>query len=128
MAAAGHNQSGLLLAAALGVAALSARAPAQAQAAQLQLHDEAARQEVTITASRQTDAVLTAKVEQALHDDPYIFADHMSVVTENGIVRLQGIALDVNDLRQALFLARRIAGRRHVVNEMELIPLGADHD
>jgi osmotically-inducible protein OsmY len=86
------------------------------------------RQEVTVSASRLTDAVLTAKVEQALHDDPYIFANHMSVVTENGIVRLQGIALDVNDLHQALALARRIAGRRHVVNEMELIPLGADHD
>jgi osmotically-inducible protein OsmY len=86
------------------------------------------RQEVTVSASRLSDAVLTAKVERALQDDPYIFANHMSVVTENGIVRLQGIALDVNDLHQALALARRIAGRRHVVNEMELIPLGADHD
>ena len=89
---------------------------------------EVPRQEVTVSASRLSDAVLTAKVEQALHDDPYIFANHMSVVTENGVVRLQGIALDVNDLHQALALARRIAGRRHVVNEMELIPLGADHD
>ena len=128
MAAATRNPSGLLLATALGVAALAARAPARAQASQLQLHDEVPRQEVTITASRQTDAVLTAKVERALHDDPYIFAAHMSVVTENGIVRLQGIALDVNDLRQALALARRIAGKRRVVNEIDLIPPDADHD
>ena len=73
-------------------------------------------------------AALTARVLKVLQDDPYVFADHIEVVTENGIVRLQGIALDVNDLHQALALARRIAGRRHVVNEMELIPLGADHD
>ena len=124
MAAARHNQSGLLLATALGGVALWAGTTALAQIPP----GEAPRQEVTVSASRLSDAVLTAKVEQALHDDPYIFANHMSVVTENGIVRLQGIALDVNDLHQALALARRIAGRRHVVNEMELIPLGADHD
>jgi hypothetical protein len=124
MAAARHNQSGLLLATALGGVALWAWTTALAQTPP----GEVPRQEVTVSASRLTDAVLTAKVEQALHDDPYIFANHMSVVTENGIVRLQGIALDVNDLHQALALARRIAGRRHVVNEMELIPLGADHD
>jgi hypothetical protein len=128
MAAARHSQSGLLPATALGVAALLAWMTARAQAPPGALRDEVPRQEVTISASRLSDAVLTAKVEQALHDDRYIFADHMSVVTENGIVRLQGIALDVNDLHQALALARRIAGRRHVVNEMELIPLGADHD
>jgi osmotically-inducible protein OsmY len=127
MAAARRNRSGSLLATALGVAALSAW-PAQAQAPAVERHAEPPREEVIITATRQSDAVLTAKVEQALKDDPYIFAEHMSVVTENGIVRLQGIALDVNDLRQALTLARRIAGRRRVVNEIELMPLGADHD
>ena len=124
MTAARHNQSGLLLATALGGVALWLWTTALAQTPP----GEVPRQEVTVSASRLSDAVLTAKVERALQDDPYIFANHMSVVTENGIVRLQGIALDVNDLHQALALARRIAGRRHVVNEMELIPLGADHD
>lgn len=124
MAAVKHPQSGLLLATALGGVALWAWMTPLAQTPAA----EAPRQEVIVTASRPLDAVLTAKVEQALHDDPYIFAAHMSVVTENGVVRLQGIALDVNDLHQALALARRIAGRRHLVNEMELIPLGADHD
>jgi osmotically-inducible protein OsmY len=127
MAVLRHDQSGLLLATALGVAALSAWT-AIAQAPPVALRDEVPREEVTISASRQTDAVLTAKVEQALHDDPYIFADHMNVVAENGIVRLRGVAGDVSDLRQALALARRIAGRRRVVNEIELISLDADHD
>jgi osmotically-inducible protein OsmY len=127
MAVLRHKQSGLLLATALGVAALSAWS-AIAQAPTVAPRDEVPRAEVTITASRQSDAVLTAKVEQALHDDPYIFADHMSVVAENGIVRLKGVAVDMSDLRQALALARRIAGSRRVINEIDLIPEDADHD
>jgi osmotically-inducible protein OsmY len=67
------------------------------------------------------DTPLTAKVVQALRADPYLFADHMTVVTENGVVRLQGIALDISDLQRAVRLARRVAGRRRVVNEIELI-------
>jgi osmotically-inducible protein OsmY len=128
LATARGNQSGSLLAKALGVAALSAWAAAVAQAPTAQHRDEVPREEVTISASRQTDAILTAKVEQALEDDRYLFSAHMSVVTENGIVRLRGIAVDVSDLRRALFLARRVAGKRRVVNEIELIPLGEDHD
>jgi osmotically-inducible protein OsmY len=127
MAVLRHNQSGSLLTTALGVAALSAWT-AIAQVPAIALRDEVPREEVTVTASRETDAVLTAKVEQALHDDPYIFADHMNVVADNGIVRLRGVAVDASDLRQALALARRIAGRRRVVNEIELIALDADHD
>jgi osmotically-inducible protein OsmY len=111
----------LLLAAAVGMAALSAWPLAQAQAPSVQHGTEAPRQEVVVTATRRADAAVTAKVEQALHDDPYIFADHLSVVTENGIVTVQGIAFDVGDLHRALMLARRVAGRRRVVNEVELV-------
>lgn len=87
--------------------------------------EAATQQEVVITA-RLADEVLTRKVVKALEDDPYVYSAHMSVVTENGIVRLQGIALDVGDLNRALYLARRIAGKRRVVNEMEMITWGAD--
>ncbi len=128
MAVVRHNRSGSLLATALGVAAVSVWTWPIAQTPPAALREEAPRSEITITASRLSDAVLTAKVEQALHDDPYIFADHMSVVTENGIVRLKGVAVDLSDLRQALALARRIAGRRRVINEIDLIPEDADHD
>jgi hypothetical protein len=128
MATGRHGKSGSLLATALGVAALSLCRISPAQAPPTRLREEPPRPEVTVTASRETDAILTAKVEQALQDDRYLFSAHMSVVTENGIVRLQGIAIDVSDLRRALFLARRIAGRRRVVNELELISVAADHD
>lgn len=124
MSAARHNQSGLLLATTLGGVALWVWTTALAQTPP----GEAPRQEVTVSASRLSDAVLTAKVEQALHDDPYIFSNHMSVETEDGIVRLKGVAVDLSDLRQALALARRIAGSRRVINEIDLIPEDADHD
>jgi osmotically-inducible protein OsmY len=76
---------------------------------------------VVITARKEPDAALTARVLKVLQDDPYVFADHIEVVTENGIVRLQGIALDYGDLQRTLLLARRVAGRRRVVNEIEVI-------
>jgi osmotically-inducible protein OsmY len=76
---------------------------------------------VLITARKEADAVLTARVLRVLQDDPYVFADHIEVVTEKGIVRLQGIALDYGDLQRTLWLARRVAGRRRVVNEVEVI-------
>jgi osmotically-inducible protein OsmY len=110
----------LFLATALGMTALAVRPPALAQAASVHHGSEAPAPEVVITGTRQSDAVLTAKVEQALQDDPYVFAAHMSVVTENGVVRLEGIALDLTDMYRALDLARRIAGKRRVVNEIEL--------
>lgn len=85
-------------------------------------------EEVVITAGREADEALSAKLVQVLQDDPYVFADHMSVVTENGVVRLRGLAVDLGDLRRALTLARRVAGRRRVINEVELIPASEDHD
>jgi osmotically-inducible protein OsmY len=100
---------------------------AGAQAPAAAPRDQAPRAEVVVTATRLTDEALTAKVVEVLRDDPYIFADHMSVVTENGVVRLQGIVLDIGDLHRALMLARRIAGRRRVVSELELILSDVDN-
>ncbi len=128
MAAIRHDLVGLLLAAALGVAALEAWPPAQAQALAAQVRDETTRQEVIITGTRQPDAALTAKVVTVLQDDPYVYAGHISVVTTNGTVTLEGIALDPSDMRRALMLARQVAGRRRVVNKIELIPEDLDAD
>jgi osmotically-inducible protein OsmY len=121
-----HDRIGPLLVAALGVAAPAARSTL-AQTA-VQSREEASNAEIIITADRRADEELTARVAQVLQDDPYIFADHISVTTENGVVRLRGIAFDASDLRRALFLARRVAGRRRVVNEVDLLPLSADLD
>jgi hypothetical protein len=117
MAGSGHGPGGLLLAATLGRVVLGAPPLLLAQASP----GGTKLEEVVITARKEADAALTARVLKVLQDDPYVFADHIEVVTENGIVRLQGIALDYGDLQRTLLLARRVAGRRRVVNEVEVI-------
>lgn len=87
----------------------------------------AVHDEVVITAGRESDAVITVKVVTALREDPYIFSDHVTVTTENGIVRLEGIVSDLADLHMILRLARRIAGKgQRVVNEIEYDPAESD--
>jgi osmotically-inducible protein OsmY len=86
------------------------------------------KDEVVVTAARQSDAVMAAKVTAAVQQDPYIFGDHITVTVENGVVRLEGVVNDLSDLHRVLRLARRIAGNRHVANYLELQPLSADHD
>jgi osmotically-inducible protein OsmY len=124
--AARHGSSGLLPAAALGVAALvaspallgQAHAPARAET----------RPEVVISATRESNAVLVAKVEGVMQSDPYLFVNHISVSADNGVVRLEGVVEDPFDMLQLVRLARRIAGKRRVINEIEVITGSVDHD
>ena len=128
MVTAGHDRIGPLLVTSLGVAALVAGLSASAQGPAAPPRREASSPEVIVSATRLEDEALTAKVVQFLKDDPYVFAGHISVVTENGVVRLQGIATDAHDLHRTLFLARRAAGKRRVLNEIELIAVDAPQD
>jgi osmotically-inducible protein OsmY len=121
------DRIGPLLVAALGVAAPGLGPFASAQIP-VQSRTETSVAEIIVTASRQRDDALTAKVQQVLQDDPYAFTDHITVVTENGVVRLQGFAYEPSDLRRALQLARRAAGRHRVINEIELMPIGTISD
>jgi hypothetical protein len=122
-----RDRIGPLLVTSLGVAILAA-VPATAQVPATPSPHEASAPEVIVSASRLADEALTAKVVQVLKDDPYLFADHISVVTENGIVRLQGFSTNAHELRRALFLARRAAGKRPVLNEVEFMEEGIDGD
>jgi len=125
---AGHDRIGPLLVTVLGVAALAAGRSASAQASTTPSGHEAGPPEVIVNASRLADEALTAKVVQVLKDDPYVYAGHISVVTENGVVRLEGISTDRHDLDRTLFLARRAAGKRRVLNEVELIAVDSPMD
>lgn len=125
--AVGCDRIGLLLAVALGVAGLTARPTVLAQAP-APLAADAVTQEVVISATRQADETITARVEQALQEDRYLFSAHMNVVTRNGVVRVQGIAFDQADLTRALMLARQASGGRRVLNEVELVVTEDQHD
>ena len=78
--------------------------------------------EIVVTAARHSDALMTAKVMTALQQDPYIFSDHVTVTTENGVVRVGGVVRDASDLFAILRLAHRIAGKGRVVDEIEFEP------
>jgi osmotically-inducible protein OsmY len=69
---------------------------------------------------------MVAQVQTALQQNPYIFADHVSVTAENGIVRVGGVVRDLSDMYAILQLARRLAGKGRVVNEIDYQPVDDD--
>ena len=89
---------------------------------------EQTQREIVVTAARNSDEALTAKVAEALQNDAYIFADHVTVATEGGVVHVRGVVSDLSDLFAILRLARRIAGKGRVVNEIEFVPIDFDGD
>jgi osmotically-inducible protein OsmY len=77
--------------------------------------------EVIVTARRvPSDEEITARVEAAMDADPWLYAAHVTVETENGVVHLRGHVSDAWDLRLLMRDARRIAGSKKVVNELDL--------
>jgi osmotically-inducible protein OsmY len=83
---------------------------------------------IVVTAGRLSDPLMEERLVTALQRDPYIFSDHVTVRVENGIVRLRGTISDLSDLYRILRLARQIAGKGRVANEIEFVPLGSDAD
>jgi osmotically-inducible protein OsmY len=85
---------------------------------------------VVVTAKRSfdpvADAATTVRVQAAFHEDPYIFDEHVTVVTVDGVVYLEGIVFDDWDLTRILRLARRLAGGRRIVNQLEWGRGGSD--
>jgi len=114
--------SGPLLARALGVALIGLW-PAGAIGAP---PSEESQREIVVTASRLSDAALAAAVTTALHQDPYILSDHVSVKVEHGVVTLRGEVREVTNLLAILRLARRAAGGKRVVDQIEFDPFDDD--
>jgi osmotically-inducible protein OsmY len=74
-----------------------------------------------------SDAAMATQVEAAIAKDPYILGDHVTVTVTNGVVRLGGMVRgEVSDLLAILRLARRVAGKARVVNEIDFEPVDDD--
>jgi osmotically-inducible protein OsmY len=69
---------------------------------------------------------MTSRVAAAIQQNPYIYAEHVTVATENGVVRVGGRVRDLPELFAILRLARRIAGKARVVNEIEFLQVDQD--
>jgi osmotically-inducible protein OsmY len=81
-----------------------------------------ALQEITVTARKvsRTDAEVTARVETALHSDRFIFSEHVTISSKNGVVTLRGIAVDYWDVIAMKRLVRRMPGVKRVVDDLDI--------
>lgn len=79
-------------------------------------------EEVLIQAKRQVaDEQVTQQVQRTLTDDPWIYAEHITVTTQNGVVRVEGFVGDTGERFRILRLCRKIPGARRVVDALEVV-------
>ncbi len=70
--------------------------------------------------ARSNDSYITSKVKARLVDEKNISANHIKVVTENGIVYLMGIVTE-RESKVAVAVARTTEGVRKVINVMQVM-------
>lgn len=78
-------------------------------------------------AQRQSDREMSERVQAALNADTGLFAKHINVRADNGIVRLSGYVWTQPDLEEAQRIAGMVPGVMKVVNDMELERGGIDN-
>jgi len=71
-------------------------------------------------AQLQVDKETAARVETALNADKTLYARHISVHADNGVVRLTGYIWDPSDFQTATLIAEGVPGVTGVVNDLEL--------
>ena len=76
--------------------------------------------EILVQGTRASDEHITQQVQTALSNDPWIYAEHITVTTEHGIVHVEGMVGDSWEMRRVLREARKAPGVRRVVNELEM--------
>jgi hyperosmotically inducible periplasmic protein len=78
-------------------------------------------------AEQQANKATVDKVEQALSADSTLYARHIIVRADNGVVRLTGFVWDQPDLIEAQRIAQSVPGVIRVVNALELQRNGVDN-
>ncbi|MGO9805005.1 MAG: BON domain-containing protein [Steroidobacteraceae bacterium] len=77
-------------------------------------------------AQRQLDKETAARVQSALDADKQLYAKHIFVRAENGVVSLTGYVWTQPDLLEAEFVAGGVPGVSKVLNDLELQRNGID--
>ncbi len=78
-------------------------------------------------AQRQADKETAERVQAALDGDNLLYAKHINVRADNGVVRLSGYVWDPPDLNEAQSIAQQVDGVTRVVNDLELQRNGIDN-
>jgi osmotically-inducible protein OsmY len=71
-------------------------------------------------AQQQADKVTAERVEAALNADRTLYAKHIFVHADNGVIQLTGFVWDQPDYNEASFIAGNVPGVTRVVNDLEL--------
>jgi osmotically-inducible protein OsmY len=79
-------------------------------------------------AQRQADKATADRVEAALSADRQLYAKHISVHADSGVVYLTGYVWDRPDYDQAAFVAGNVPGVTKVVNDLEFQQNGTDNN
>ncbi len=77
-------------------------------------------------AQRQLDRETAARVQSALDADKQLYAKHIFVRADNGVVRLSGYVWTQPDLLEAEQVAQLVQGVSRVENDLELQRNGID--
>jgi osmotically-inducible protein OsmY len=77
-------------------------------------------------AERQADRATVERVQDALNGDTLLYAKHITVRADLGVVRLSGYVWDPPDLNEAQSIAAGVPGVVRVVNDLELQRNGID--
>jgi osmotically-inducible protein OsmY len=76
---------------------------------------------------RKADQALAQRVRAELERDPYVYAQHIDVDANRGVVRLSGKVGSDSDLRGVLRIATGVPGVQRVDDELEIIEFGFGH-
>ena len=71
-------------------------------------------------AQRQLDKETAERVETALSADKGLYAKHIFVSADNGVVHLTGYVWETSELNTAALIAEGVPGVTRVVNDLEL--------
>jgi osmotically-inducible protein OsmY len=69
------------------------------------------------------DEQLAAKVQAALHADPYFYDEHVTVSIERGNIVLRGFVSSGSDLRDAKRIAAKASAGRRVIDNLSINPI-----
>ncbi|MHB8354078.1 MAG: BON domain-containing protein [Burkholderiales bacterium] len=72
------------------------------------------------SAELETDKKLELAVTQKLADDPNVFAPHIQVSANRGVVTLSGMVFDGNEIYEAGRVAQLVPGVASVRNQIEM--------
>lgn len=78
-------------------------------------------------AQKQADRETAERVQAALDGDGSLYAKHITVRADAGVIHLTGYVWDSGDLNEAETIASTVSGVNKVVNDLELQRNGIDN-